>query len=103
MSILFPQSKLQLQEGGGHKLQRAQSMLRLGTSSGGRGGRRESTLTQIRPSIMYTEGADELSRLQEKLAMKMRGDLMSIESKTKKKSKSGVRTHRVIVSKVKTK
>jgi hypothetical protein len=65
-------------------------MLRLGTSSGGRGGRRESTLTQIRPSIMYTEGADEL---QEKLAMKMRGDLMSIESKTKKKSKSGVRTH----------
>jgi hypothetical protein len=53
-------------------------MLRLGTSSGGRGGRRESTLTQIRPSIMYTEGADELSRLQEKLAIKMRGDLMSI-------------------------
>jgi hypothetical protein len=52
---------------------------------------------------MYTEGADELSRLQEKLAMKMRGDLMSIESKTKKKSKSGVRTHRVMVAKVKTK
>jgi hypothetical protein len=75
-------------------------MLRLGTSSGGRGGRRESTLTQIRPSIMYTEGDDEL---QEKLAMKIRDDLMSIESKTKKKSKSGVRTHRVMVAKVKTK
>jgi hypothetical protein len=49
---------------------------------------------------MYTEGDDEL---QEKLAMKIRDDLMSIESKTKKKSKSGVRTHRVMVAKVKTK
>ena len=82
-------------------MQRAQSMLRLGTAA--RSGRRESTLTQIRPSIMYTEGAEGLSELHEKLTMKKRGDLVSIESKSKKKSKSGVRTHRVIVAKVKPK
>ena len=101
MSIMFPQSKPQLQEAGSHNLQRAQSMLRLGT--GARGARRESTLTQIRSSIMYSEGAEELSELQEKLKMKKRGDLVNIESKTKKKSKSRVRTHRVIESKVKPK
>ena len=53
---------------------------------------------------MFSEGADELSELQEKLKMKKRGgDLVNIESKNKKKSKSGVRTHRVIVAKVKPK
>jgi len=52
---------------------------------------------------MYSEGAEELSELQEKLKMKKRGDLVNIESKTKKKSKSRVRTHRVIESKVKPK
>ena len=75
-------------------------MLRLGT--GARSGRRESTLTQIRPSIMFTEGAEGLSELQEKLKIKKR-DLVSIESKSKKKSKSGVRTHRVIETKLKPK
>ena len=53
---------------------------------------------------MFSEGADELSELQEKLKMKKRGgDLVNIESKNKKKSKSRVRTHRVIESKVKPK
>ena len=52
-------------------------MLRLGSSAvGGRGDRRESTLTQIRPSLLYT-GPDEITELHDKLKMKKK-DLVSI-------------------------
>ena len=62
-------------------------------------------MTQIRQSIMYTEGSEGLSQLQERLLKKKRDTVSrdGLKKKFKGSPGGGSRTHRAIMPKLKPK